>query len=95
MKILVGIVIFLIAANIDQACVVNDKVYKDGDTWTQKNFELTCEVSPDGSWRTKITACLAPGGFRLHVGSVFIEGGRNYTCMKKPGGRVEFAYRPV
>uniref|UniRef100_A0A8R1XM54 Abnormal cell migration protein 18-like fibronectin type I domain-containing protein n=1 Tax=Onchocerca volvulus TaxID=6282 RepID=A0A8R1XM54_ONCVO len=95
MKILVGIVIFLIAANINQACKTHGKVYGNGDTWIHKNFVFMCEKYTNGSWRTEITACLAPGGFRLLVGTEFIEAGMNYTCTRKPGGVVEFAYRSI
>ncbi|VIO94937.1 Uncharacterized protein BM_BM8593 [Brugia malayi] len=56
---------------------------------------MKCDAKIDGSWRTRITACLAPGGFRLLVGTEFTEAGRKYTCTRKPDGRVEFAYRPA
>ncbi|KAK6104855.1 hypothetical protein QQG55_17905 [Brugia pahangi] len=95
MKVLIGIIVLLIATNINQACVINGKIYENGDTWIENNFEMECDAKIDGSWRTRITACLAPGGFRLLVGTEFIEAGRRYTCTRKPDGRVEFAYRPA
>lgn len=36
MKVLIGLVVFMVTVNIDQACVVNGKVYEDGDTWVSK-----------------------------------------------------------
>uniref|UniRef100_A0AAF5PYQ8 Abnormal cell migration protein 18-like fibronectin type I domain-containing protein n=1 Tax=Wuchereria bancrofti TaxID=6293 RepID=A0AAF5PYQ8_WUCBA len=95
MKILIGIIVLLITININQACVINGKIYENGETWIEKNFELECNTKIDGSWRTRITACLAPGGFRLLVGTEFIEAGMRYSCTRKPDGRVEFAYGPA
>ncbi|KAL3995494.1 hypothetical protein ACH3XW_26020 [Acanthocheilonema viteae] len=95
MKVLIGTFVFLVAVNSDQACVINGKMYENGDTWIENNFELKCDKRNDGSWHTRITACLAPGGFRLLVGTEFIEAGQKYTCMEKFDGTVEFAYRPV
>uniref|UniRef100_A0A915PP49 S-protein homolog n=1 Tax=Setaria digitata TaxID=48799 RepID=A0A915PP49_9BILA len=96
MKVLIGILVFLLfTVNANQACRVRGKIYEDGDTWIERNFEFECIESIDGSWRTKITACLAPGGFRISVGTEFIEAGMKYTCTKEPGGRVKFAYNPV
>ncbi|VDK73510.1 unnamed protein product [Litomosoides sigmodontis] len=84
MNVLIGLVVFMLTVSSDQACVINGKVYGDGDTWIENNFVLECDERNDGSWRTRITACLAPGGFRLLVGTEFIEAGWRYTFVDMP-----------
>ncbi|KAE9546965.1 hypothetical protein FO519_009823, partial [Halicephalobus sp. NKZ332] len=71
-----------------EACEHNDKKYVDGQQWiSEESFVMKCIISEDGSWRTKITACLASTGDKIPIGSSFDNGVDEWKCSADAEGK--------
>ncbi|MFH4974387.1 hypothetical protein AB6A40_001096 [Gnathostoma spinigerum] len=67
------------------ACVYDGKTYHDGQIWAIRRFLFQCEEYDDGSWRSKVIACVTPGGTVVSVGTAAVEDESEFECVRGKG----------
>ncbi|KAK0411294.1 hypothetical protein QR680_005586 [Steinernema hermaphroditum] len=84
-----ALLLLLLVPACVQGCRWKDEKYADGETWVVRStFVMKCIISPDGSWRTTITACQTPLGKEIKPGETVNEGDTKVECIKMEDGSV-------
>ncbi|KAJ1369680.1 hypothetical protein KIN20_031196 [Parelaphostrongylus tenuis] len=71
------------------ACQYKGTTYKNGDEWTEnENVTMRCKIDPNGSYRTEVSACVAPGGTVVPVNGERQVGDNVWECRMSGNGQV-------
>uniref|UniRef100_A0A0K0CVZ7 Sushi domain-containing protein n=1 Tax=Angiostrongylus cantonensis TaxID=6313 RepID=A0A0K0CVZ7_ANGCA len=76
------------------ACQYKGRTYKNGDEWDEnENFRMRCKIEPNGSWRTEVAACIAPGRTVVPVNQERDLGDYTWECKTSGNGQVVLRQR--
>uniref|UniRef100_A0AC34QNI9 Uncharacterized protein n=1 Tax=Panagrolaimus sp. JU765 TaxID=591449 RepID=A0AC34QNI9_9BILA len=78
-----------------QACRHGGSTYVNGQEWRERDaFMMRCSISPNGSWKTEVVACLSPNGQKIPINSSIEDGNDVWKCSMNERGMVTLVQGP-
>uniref|UniRef100_A0A7E4W5V5 Ig-like domain-containing protein n=1 Tax=Panagrellus redivivus TaxID=6233 RepID=A0A7E4W5V5_PANRE len=79
----------LLVGAADAQCRHDGSTYNNGQEWKERNsFVMKCTVNDNGSWKTEVTACVAPNGNKININTTLEDGNTQWRCSINDRGMV-------